>query len=143
MGTASVKVDGQVTGKIEKGLIVYLGVGRDDDVDDIAWLARKMAQIRIFSDEDGKMNLDVSQVSGGFLVISQFTLYASTKKGNRPSYMDSAPPELAKTLYLQFVEHLRSISSLPVETGIFAADMKVSYINDGPVTIIIDSKNRA
>jgi len=142
MSAASVRVDGQVTGQIDKGLIVYLGVGKDDDSEDISWLTKKLAHLRIFSDNLGKMNLDVTQIGGGFLVISQFTLFASTKKGNRPSYLNSAPPEMANNLYIQFVDELRTISNLPVETGIFAADMKVEYVNDGPVTIIMDSKNK-
>lgn len=139
---ASVRVDGVVTGHIDKGLIVYLGIGREDNEEDIAWLAKKIVQMRIFSDADDKMNLNVEQIGGGLLVISQFTLFASTKKGNRPSYMNSAPPDMAKELYEHFVKHTAALYGLPVETGIFAADMKVEYINDGPVTIVVDTKNK-
>ena len=142
MQPAEVKVDGQVTGSIEKGLVVYLGVGPDDNDEDIKWLAKKVVNMRIFSDEADKMNLSLAQIGGGLLVISQFTLYASTKKGNRPSYMASAPPALAETLYERFLDHLRSEYGYPVGAGIFGADMKVDYINDGPVTIIIDSKQK-
>jgi D-tyrosyl-tRNA(Tyr) deacylase len=139
---ATVKVDDTVTGRIDKGLIVYLGIGKEDTEEDIAWLAKKIVQMRIFSDEAGKMNLNVEQIGGGLLVISQFTLYASTKKGNRPSYLNSASPDLAKDLYNRFIEHTTTHYRLPVESGIFAADMKVEYINDGPVTILMDTKNK-
>ncbi len=142
MTPANVRVDGAVTGRIEKGLIVYLGIGKEDGIVDINWLAKKIVQMRIFSDEEGKMNQNVEQIEGGLLVVSQFTLFASTKKGNRPSYMASASPELAKKLYIDFVDHIKSNYTVPIETGIFAADMKVEYINDGPVTIVIDSKNK-
>jgi len=142
MQPAEVKVDGQVTGSIEKGLVVYLGVGPDDNDEDLKWLAKKVVNMRIFSDEEDKMNLSLAQIGGGLLVISQFTLYASTKKGNRPSYMASAPPALAETLYERFLDHVRSEYGCPVGAGIFGADMKVDYINDGPVTIIIDSKQK-
>lgn len=140
--SASVKVEGTVTGHIDKGLIVYLGIGREDNEEDIAWLAKKIVQMRIFGDAEGKMNLDVKQIGGGLLVISQFTLYASTKKGNRPSYLKSAPPDLAKALYNRFVEHTSTLYGLTVETGIFGADMKVDYVNEGPVTILMDTKNK-
>ena len=139
---ASVKVDDTVAGRIDKGLIVYLGIGKEDTEEDITWLAKKIVQMRIFGDEAGKMNLNVEQIGGGLLVISQFTLYASTKKGNRPSYLNSASPDLAQSLYNRFVEHTAAHYGLPVETGIFAADMKVEYINDGPVTILMDTKNK-
>lgn len=139
---ASVKVDNQVIGSIEQGLLILLGVHSDDEMNDIDWLANKLINMRIFSDDNDKMNLSVQDVNGGILVISQFTLYASTKKGNRPSYMASAEPKKANMLYQQFVEKLKSLSSLSIETGQFAADMKVSLLNDGPVTIIIDSHNK-
>jgi len=139
---ANVMVEGAKIGEIDKGLVVYLGIEAEDTPEDIAWLSRKIAQMRIFSDDQGKMNLSVSDIGGGLLVISQFTLYASTKKGNRPSYLRSAKPEFAENMYEQFCERVRTTTSLNVETGIFAADMKVSYTNDGPVTIIIDTKNK-
>ena len=142
MTPACVRVDGEVTGRIDKGLVVYLGIGKEDNREDINWVAKKVVQMRIFGDAEGKMNLNLEQVEGGLLVISQFTLFASTKKGNRPSYMESAPPDLAKQLYEDFVNHIKAMYTVPVETGIFAADMKVEYINDGPVTILLDSKNK-
>jgi D-tyrosyl-tRNA(Tyr) deacylase len=109
---------------------------------DIEWLVQKITQLRIFSDENGKMNLSIQELKGEFLVISQFTLHASTKKGNRPSYIKAARPETAIPLYERFIMELKTVSTLKVEEGIFGADMKVSLINDGPVTILIDSKNR-
>jgi len=139
---ASVTVEGKITGAIDRGLVVYLGIGKDDSEEDIPWLAKKICNLRIFSDDAGKMNKALADLGGGLLVISQFTLFASTKKGNRPSYMDSAPPTLAKELYEKFVQHLNMHYEHPVATGIFAADMNVAYTNDGPVTIIIDSKRR-
>lgn len=142
MTPANVKVDGEITGSIDKGLIVYLGIGKEDSIEDIQWLAKKVVQMRIFSDEEGKMNHSVEDINGGLLVISQFTLFASTKKGNRPSYLESAAPDLANKLYTDFVNHIKIAYTIPIETGIFAADMKVDYINDGPVTIIIDSKKK-
>jgi len=139
---ARVKVDNSTTGSIEKGLLVLLGVEDSDTSDDIDWLARKIINMRIFGDEDGMMNLAIKDIEGDLLVISQFTLYASTKKGNRPSFIRSAKPDFAQEMYEGFIEHIRSNYSIKVETGIFAADMKVELINDGPVTIIIDSKNK-
>ncbi len=140
--TAEVRVDDKITGQIEKGLVIYLGIEEADTKEDIEWLARKISNLRIFSDEAGKMNLSVEDINGGLLVISQFTLFASTKKGNRPSYLRSAKPDYAVPMYDAFVKHLRQAYDLPVETGIFGADMQVRYINDGPVTIIIDTKNK-
>ena len=139
---ASVTVSNEVIGAIETGLLVLLGVHNDDTEDDIAWLCNKLIQMRIFSDDDDKMNRSVLDVSGAILVISQFTLFASTKKGNRPSYMQSAAPEKANMLYEKFVNRLRSNDNITVETGAFGADMKVRLLNDGPVTIIIDSQNK-
>ena len=139
---ASVTVSDEVIGAIETGLLVLLGVHNDDTEDDIAWLCNKLIQMRIFSDDDDKMNRSVLDVSGAILVISQFTLFASTKKGNRPSYMQSAAPEKANMLYEKFVNRLRSNDNITVETGAFGADMKVRLLNDGPVTIIIDSQNK-
>lgn len=139
---ASVKIENEVVGSIEKGMLILLGIEHDDSEEDVQWLVGKLINLRIFSDEEGKMNLSIQDVKGAFLVVSQFTLHASTKKGNRPSYVKAARPELAIPLYQLFVEKLASDSSLRVETGEFGADMKVALINDGPVTIIIDSKTR-
>ena len=137
---ASVTIDGLVHGKINHGLVVLVGIEHEDTKDDANWLIGKLSNLRIFSDEEGKMNHSIQDIQGQFLVISQFTLHASTKKGNRPSYINAARPETAIPLYEYFVEQLRIESKLAVETGIFGADMKVSLLNDGPVTIITDSK---
>jgi len=139
---AKVKVDGQVTGHILKGLIVYIGIEDDDNIDDIIWLSNKIINMRIFNDQAGKMNLSVKDINGDILIISQFTLYASTKKGNRPSFLRSAKPDYANTMYEKFIDHTRSTHNIKVSCGIFGADMKVDYINDGPVTIMIDTKNK-
>ncbi len=138
---ASVKIEGKVHGSIEQGLLVLVGVEHDDTQEDANWLSQKLINLRIFSDDEGKMNLSSSDIKGEFLVISQFTLHASLKKGNRPSYIKAARPETAIPLYEYFVERLKATDH-KVETGIFGADMKVSLINDGPVTIWIDSKNK-
>jgi len=140
--TASVEVNNAIVGSIDKGLVVYLGIEDGDTEEDMIWIARKINNLRIFSDLDGKMNRSVADINGGLLVISQFTLFASTKKGNRPSYIKSGKPEFAKKMYLSFIQHMKDNYTLPISQGIFAADMKVSYINDGPVTIIMDSKNK-
>lgn len=139
---ASVKIENKIVGSIEKGMLILLGIEHDDSEEDVQWLVGKLINLRIFSDEEGKMNLSIQDVKGAFLVVSQFTLHASTKKGNRPSYVKAARPELAIPLYQLFIEKLASDSALRVETGEFGADMKVALINDGPVTIIIDSKTR-
>jgi len=139
---ASVSVDGQCVGSIERGLLVLLGVTHEDSEQDADWLASKIAQLRIFSDADGKMNLAIDQIEGSVLLISQFTLFAATKKGNRPSFVDAAAPEQANQLYLYFVHRLEQLLSKPIQRGVFAADMKVSLLNDGPVTLIIDTKNK-
>ena len=138
---ARVIVDKKIVGAIKDGLVILLGVGQHDSQEDIQWLVKKIVNMRIFSDDDDKMNLSVLDIGGAALVISQFTLFASTKKGNRPSYINAAKPELANQLYQDFLAKLRTELEI-VEEGIFAADMKVSLTNDGPVTIIIDSKNR-
>lgn len=138
---ARVTVDKKIVGAIKDGLMILLGVGQHDSQEDIQWLVKKIVNMRIFSDDDDKMNLSVLDIGGAALVISQFTLFASTKKGNRPSYINAAKPELANQLYQDFLAKLRTELEI-VEEGIFAADMKVSLTNDGPVTIIIDSKNR-
>jgi D-tyrosyl-tRNA(Tyr) deacylase len=139
---ASVKIDGSINSSIDCGLLVLLGIEASDSVEDANWLISKIAGLRIFTDSDGKMNLSIQDLKGSFLVISQFTLFASTKKGNRPSYIQAARPEQAIPLYEYFVSKLKSETNLKVETGVFGADMKVSLINDGPVTISIDSKNK-
>ena len=139
---ASVAIEGKIHGKIGCGLLVLLGIESEDIQEDIDWLVGKIARLRIFADLDDKMNLSLTDVEGEVLVISQFTLHASTKKGNRPSYIRSAPPEVAVPLYQAFVRTLEVAIGKTVPTGIFGADMKVALINDGPVTISIDSKRR-
>lgn len=139
---ASVKIDGVINGQITNGLLILLGIEAADGPDDISWLVAKIAGLRIFDDEQGVMNRSVVEIDGGILVISQFTLFASTRKGNRPSYIRAARPEIAIPLYESFVAALSATIGKPVETGIFGADMKVSLLNDGPVTILIDTKER-
>lgn len=139
---ASVKIDGRISGEIGRGLLILLGIEHEDDRSDADWLIQKIIGLRIFSDHEGKMNLSVAEVDGHFLVVSQFTLHASTKKGNRPSYIKAARPEHAIPMYNYFVDSLAKASETKVETGEFGADMKVSLVNDGPVTILMDSKNK-
>lgn len=139
---AGVRIDGKLHGAIEKGFVVLLGITHSDTREDLEWLGRKIIALRVFGDEDGKMNLDLGAVGGNVLLISQFTLHASTKKGNRPSFIDAARPETAIPLYEEMKAFLSAELGRKIETGIFGADMKVSLVNDGPVTIIIDSKNR-
>lgn len=139
---ASVKIEGEIKGSIGCGMLILVGIEAEDTEDDLNWLVQKISGLRIFSDDEGKMNLSYKEVDGRFLVISQFTLHASTKKGNRPSYIKAARPEQAIPLYELFVEKLERETNTTVETGEFGADMKVSLINDGPVTIWMDSKNR-
>jgi len=139
---ASVRINGTIKGEIGEGLLILLGIEHEDTQEDADWLIQKVLQLRIFSDEEGKMNWSIQDVKGRFLVISQFTLHASTKKGNRPSYIRAARPETAIPLYNYFLEKLESFAGTKVERGEFGADMKVALINDGPVTISIDSKNR-
>ncbi len=139
---ASVKIEGQITGQIEQGLMVLLGVMHEDSQEDISWLAKKIVNLRIFSDHEGKMNRSLLEVGGNVLLISQFTLHASTKKGNRPSYTEAAPPGIATPLYEATIKALNELLNKTIETGTFGADMKVSLVNDGPVTIVIDSKNK-
>lgn len=140
VSSAKVVIEDDISGQIGQGILVLLGITHDDSDKDIDWLIRKITQLRIFSDEEGKMNLSVQDVQGGLLVISQFTLYADSKKGNRPSYTKSAPPATAIPLYEAFLHNLRQTFAGKVETGKFGADMKVSLLNDGPVTIMLDSK---
>ena len=138
----SVEVDGKVIGEIGKGLAILLGVEEADTQEDIDWLCGKISRLRIFDDENGVMNLDIQQAGGRAIVISQFTLFASTKKGNRPSYIRSAPEPISRPMYEKFLATLSATLGAEVEHGEFGADMKVSLVNDGPVTICIDSKNR-
>jgi len=140
VNTASVKVDNKIVGEIGLGFLILLGVVPEDKKEDVDWLVNKCVNMRIFSDTEGKMNLSIKDVNGKFLVVSQFTLHASTKKGNRPSFIKAARPDHAVPMYNQFCETLNNVSGLDVEKGIFGADMKVELLNDGPVTIIIDSK---
>jgi D-tyrosyl-tRNA(Tyr) deacylase len=140
--SASVKIEDKYVAKIDKGLLVLLGIATDDTEEDINWLVKKIVSLRIFSDSNQKMNLSVNDINGEIIVVSQFTLFASTKKGNRPSYTKSARPEIAIPLYHNFIETLQNNFSKEIQTGEFGADMKVNLINDGPVTIIVDSKNR-
>lgn len=139
---ASVKINGMIKGDIQAGSVVLLGVTHTDTQDDIEWLSKKIVGMRIFSDEEGRMNLDLNSVNGNILLISQFTLYSSTKKGNRPSFLEAARPEIAIPLYEKMILQLEKDLGKPIQTGEFGADMKVSLINDGPVTIILDSKNK-
>lgn len=139
---ANVKVDGKVVGAIERGLMVLLGIHDEDTMEDIQWISGKLIQLRIFDDADGVMNLSVQDIAGSILLISQFTLYAATKKGNRPSYIAAAKPDKAIPIYEQMIQQVTKDLGKPIQTGQFGADMKVSLVNDGPVTIIIDSKNR-
>ena len=140
--SASVSIEDSVVGEISQGFLLLVGVGPEDTSDDASYLARKIAGMRIFSDENGKMNLSIDQVGGKILSVSQFTLFADTKKGNRPSFTGAASPEAANKLYEEFNEILRTEYGLIVETGEFGADMQVSLVNDGPVTILLDTKNQ-
>ena len=142
VSSASVTIGGKTKSAIPQGLLVLLGVGHDDGPEDIDWLARKIAGLRIFDDEAGVMNRSVVEIGGEVLVVSQFTLLASTKKGNRPSYINAAGHELAIPLYEQFCTALSKAIGRPVGTGEFGADMQVALVNDGPVTICIDTKNK-
>lgn len=139
---ASVQINQEIVGQIEEGLMILLGIEEADGEEDIDWLCRKVCNLRIFDDEYGIMNKSILDVGGDILLISQFTLHASTKKGNRPSYIKSAKPEIAIPLYEKFIEQLESELGKSIQTGEFGADMKVSLTNDGPVTIMIDSKNK-
>jgi D-tyrosyl-tRNA(Tyr) deacylase len=139
---ASVEIERKIKAEIENGFLVLLGIGTEDHQEDIDWLAKKIVGLRVFSDDEGKMNLDIQETQGDILLISQFTLYASTKKGNRPSFTNSAKPEVAIPLYQQMIQKLSELLKKPIKTGDFGADMKVELLNDGPVTIVIDSKNK-
>ena len=142
VGKASVRVDGEIVASISKGLLVFLGITHDDQIEDVSWLAKKTLGLRIFSDTNDVMNLSLLDVDGDMLVVSQFTLHALTKKGNRPSYIEAAKPETALPLYRSFVEQCEKALGKPVATGVFGAMMDVHLHNDGPVTILMDSKNK-
>ena len=139
---ASVTIGGELRSEIGKGMLVLVGIEDADGSDDVEWLCSKLSKLRIFEDDKAAMNLDISSVDGSFLVVSQFTLFAMTKKGNRPSFIRAARPEHAVPLYEMFLQRLAELSGRPVRCGEFGADMKVELLNDGPVTIIIDSKNK-
>nr|WP_315233783.1 D-aminoacyl-tRNA deacylase [uncultured Flavobacterium sp.] len=142
VSSASVTIDNKIVADIQKGLLVLVGIEDADTQEDIDWLVNKITNIRIFGDENDDMNLSVKDIDGDIIVVSQFTLHASTKKGNRPSYIKASKPEVAIPLYEKFVKKIEMELGKKVQTGIFGADMKVLLLNDGPVTIVIDSKNR-
>jgi D-tyrosyl-tRNA(Tyr) deacylase len=139
---ASVSIDGQVAGAIQKGLMVLLGIETADTMEDVEWLSNKIVQMRIFDDAEGVMNLSVKEIGGNILLVSQFTLHASTRKGNRPSYIAAAKHDISIPLYEAMIKKLTADMGAPIQTGVFGADMKVALINNGPVTIIVDSKNK-
>lgn len=138
--SASVSIDGQVYNAIQQGLLLLVGVGPEDGQKDLEYAVRKVSQMRIFSDEEGKMNRSVKDIQGEILSVSQFTLFADTKKGNRPAFTDAAKPDMAEAFYQEFNQELAK--EVPVEAGVFGADMQVELVNDGPVTIILDTKNK-
>lgn len=140
--SASVEIDEKVKARIEKGLLVLVGIEDADGPEDIEWLAGKIVNLRIFNDTQGVMNVSVKEDGGDIVIVSQFTLHASTKKGNRPSYLKASKPDIAIPLYEKFIKAVEHVLEKPVQTGEFGADMKVSLLNDGPVTIIIDTKDR-
>jgi len=142
VSAASVTIDTKIVAKIENGLLLLVGIEETDTSEDTNWLSVKIANLRIFGDENGVMNLSVKEVGGDIIIVSQFTLHAATKKGNRPSYIKAARPELAIPIYRQFISQMEEGLGKKVQTGKFGADMKVALINDGPVTIIIDTKNK-
>ncbi len=139
---ASVTIEEKIVANIQKGLLVLLGIEDTDTMEDIAWLTAKIANLRIFGDENGVMNLSIKDIQGDIIVVSQFTLHALTKKGNRPSYIKAAKPEIAVPLYENFISEMELEIGKKIQTGQFGADMKVQLLNDGPVTIIIDTKNK-
>lgn len=142
VSTASVTIEGKIVGQIGQGLLILAGIEAADSTEDASWLAQKVTQMRIFSDAEGKMNLSVKDIAGEILAVSQFTLHASTKKGNRPSFIRAARPEQAIPLYEQFLTLLEAELGKPVARGVFGADMQVALVNDGPVTICMDSQAR-
>jgi len=139
---ASVTIENKVKASIHQGLLILLGIENEDTSEDITWLCNKILKMRIFNDENGVMNLSLDDINGEILLISQFTLHASTKKGNRPSYIKAAKPDVAIPLYESFIQEMQSQLGKEIGTGIFGADMKVDLVNDGPVTIVVDSKNK-
>ena len=139
---ASVEINNQLVAEIDKGFLILLGIEIDDTLEDVFWLSTKISRLRIFSDADGKMNKSIIEVDGNAIVVSQFTLHAKTKKGNRPSYIKAAKAQQAIPLYEQFIENLSNAIGKKIQSGEFGADMKVNLLNDGPVTIIIDTKNK-
>ena len=139
---ASVTINRSVNGAIQKGLLVFVGIEKEDNMEDISWLSNKIINLRIFDDDQGVMNLSLKDIGGNILLISQFTLHATTKKGNRPGYSKAARPELAIPLYQAFINQLQKDLEKEIATGEFGADMKVELLNDGPVTIVIDTKNK-
>lgn len=139
---ASVAIDGKIHAQINTGLVVFLGIEDADSKEDIGWLSSKIVNLRIFNDKNGVMNVSVKEMQGAVLLISQFTLHASTKKGNRPSYIKASKPEIAIPLYEKMIKQLSTDFGKEIQTGVFGADMKIELLNDGPVTIVIDSKNK-
>ena len=139
---AAVQVEGQITGQIQQGLLLLVGIESADQQEDLDWLCKKVTQLRIFSDEAGKMNRSVLDVGGGILLVSQFTLHANVRKGTRPSFIRAAPPEVAIPLYEQMIQQLGQLLGQPIQTGVFGAHMEIELINDGPVTIWLDSQNK-
>jgi D-tyrosyl-tRNA(Tyr) deacylase len=139
---ASVEINGEIKGSIQKGCLVLLGISHTDNEEDIDWICKKIANMRIFADKEEKMNLSIKDINGNILLVSQFTLYASTNKGNRPSFMEAARPEVALPLYMKCIATFNDYLGTTIQTGEFGADMKVRLLNDGPVTIILDSKNK-
>lgn len=142
VSSAAVEIDQTIKAHIQKGLLVLLGIEEADNQEDIDWLSAKIVNLRIFNDEAGVMNVSVKDIQGEIILVSQFTLQASTKKGNRPSYLKAAKPDIAIPIYKKFIQTVSDQLEKPVQTGEFGADMKVSLVNDGPVTIIIDTKNK-
>ena len=140
---ASVTVEGEIIGSIQGGFMLLVGIENEDNREDIEWLSNKITNMRIFNDSEGVMNLSIKEVNGDILLISQFTLHASTKKGNRPSYISAARPEVAIPIYESFIQQLQHDLGKQIQTGKFGADMQVALVNDGPVTILLDSKNKA
>lgn len=139
---ASVTIDNLIKDQIKQGMLILVGIENDDSQEDIHWLSNKIVNMRIFDDEEGVMNQSIKDIDGELLIISQFTLHASTKKGNRPSYIKAAKPDVAIPLYNSFLEYTEQLLEKPIKKGVFGADMKVTLINDGPVTILMDSKNK-
>jgi D-tyrosyl-tRNA(Tyr) deacylase len=142
VSSATVTIDNQVRSSIKNGLLIFLGISNDDGISDIEWISKKIINLRVFNDEQNVMNRSIVDINGEIIVVSQFTLMASTKKGNRPSYIKAAKPEIAIPMYEQFISQIENDLNKPVGSGIFGADMKIELLNDGPVTIIIDSKKK-